>query len=212
MIAALLVSFTQVAYTAPVVAKSAVTAKATEATKRVTPEDIERISREGKTPNEKRNLVIQAYKDNAFIRKAAEDIRVDKTDLLSHLATNPQAVETVEYTVSVLANPKASALDKRAAESNVTMLRHIARSTATSSQDQADIASTRKAVVLGAYVAKYGAEAVAWHEAVSKRMSEGVKANLAVRNAAETKLGLKGQEVDKFMNKAEEESLANCRL
>ncbi len=212
IVLALLMSLTQAGHAAlPVVTKS-VAVRATEAKLEINKNEIENLVNKGKTAKEKRDLLIQEYGDNAAIQAAAETIQMSKTELLSHLATNLDAVETVNYTVRILKDVKASELDTRAALSNSKILRTIARNSALTAKDQADIAATRKMVVLGAYVAGYGKKAVMWHENVAKKTSEGLQANIAVRVAAKEILNLEGQALEDFMSRDNKDSLANCKL
>ncbi len=211
MIVALVMAFGQVGFTAPIAAKSTAV-QVRETRQSIDRKALEEVASKGKTAKEKRDLVIQAYGADASIKLAADVIQVDKTELLSHLATNPAAVDTVNYTVKVLNNKDASALDTRAALANSKVLRTIARNSALSAKDQADIAATRKMVVVGAYVAQYGEKAVQWLENVSKRTSEGVQANLAVRSAGKEILKLEDAALEKFMDSKDKDSFANCKL
>lgn len=178
--------------------------------------ELERIASEGKTPSEKRRLIIDAYKDNSLIQAVSTAMKADKTDVLNHLATNPAALETLEYANRILQSKNASALDQRAARDISMIFRYISRSSATTAKDQADIPATRKAVVVASKVAEYGEPAVKWLDVVSKKISEGVPANQALRIAARDVLGLKAErEIDVFMSKDPkdlEESFVGCKL
>lgn len=211
MIVALVMAFAQVGFTAPVTGKS--TAVQVRETKQsIDRKALEEVASKGKTAKEKRDLVIQAYGADASVKAAADAIRVDKTELLSHLATNPGAVDTVNFAASVLNSKGGSELDIRTANAISKILRTIARNSALTAKDQADIAATRKMVVVGAHVSQYGEKAVQWLEKVAQRTSEGVQANIAVRSAGKEILKLEDAALEKFMDPKEENSFANCKL
>lgn len=212
IVVALALTFAQGSFAQVKAGSIATVAKLTEA-RVIDQAKLEKTAAEGKTPQQKRNLVIEAYGQDAGIKKAAADMKVDATDLLAHLATNTDAVETVNYTARILADNKASALDKRAADASAKILRTIARNSALSAKDQADIAATRKAVTLGSKVAEYGDTSVVWFETMAKRMSEGVQANVALRNASTQVLKLEGKALETFMSSRPEDmenSLLGC--
>ena len=220
MIVALVMAFAQVGFSAPGAVKSTVV-QAKEARLAIDRKALEEVANKGKSAKERRSLVIEAYGADASVKAAAEIIGMDKTDLLSHLATNPAAIDTVNYTTQVLSSEKAMmsskkdiSLNVRAARANAKILRNIARNAALTAKDQADIPAVRKAVAVGAVVAQYGESAVRFIEVwAEKTEAQGsLTASVALRQSGKEVLKLNSSELEKFMDSKNEESFANCKL